>query len=112
MTIRIAVLLLLFVLLHCTGYAQDGQLGECELDGQREKRAVEFIFDTRSDSDASFIAKEPCTNKSMIVRRCAIVNVRKVNAPRSCIGTGRPDYSEEIGIVEYWEAPKVGASAK
>jgi hypothetical protein len=102
---KILALLVLLASFLRNGYAQEAQVGNCELTLTRDKRSVEFIADTRKDSDLTFTAEEPCTNRVLTIKRCAVVTARKINAPRSCFGTGRPDYSEEVGIVEYWESP-------
>jgi len=92
----------IFGVIAANALAQEGPVGRCDTEGERERKSLEFIFESQKGADAEFRAQAPCTDKEIVVRKCAVVVVRKINVPRGCFIPGRPEYSEEVGIVEYW----------
>jgi hypothetical protein len=83
-------------------HAQENQLGICDVTAQREPETVEFVVESRSDTDFVFLAKRPCTNEAVRIQRCAIIKVRNDKFQHFCRGTGRPTYYEEVDVIEYW----------
>jgi hypothetical protein len=92
---------ILFSAIFGTAHAQEG-LGLCDTNAKREQQTVEFIVESRSDTNFAFVAKRPCTNETVKIQRCAVIKVREDKFQHFCRGTGRPTYYEEVDVIEYW----------
>ena len=92
-------------LIGSAALAQSDTAGSCDSGAQREKRSLEFIVETRADTASSFVARRPCTNEQIVIPQCAVLAIHTRKSQHYCIGTGRPDYSDEVSFIDYWEIP-------
>jgi hypothetical protein len=106
MTTKALIAVLSFATLLGSAAAQNNQLGVCGTSKAREERTAEFIIESRSDSNSTFVAKRPCTNETVRIQRCAVIKVRDDKLQHWCRGTGKPTYYEEVDTVEYWGDPR------
>lgn len=86
-------------------YAEDAALGVCDGSGSREKRAAQYNVESREDTNSAFVAKLPCTEETVTIRKCAVINVRNQKVQRFCFRDDRPAYYEYFDVIEYWDAP-------
>lgn len=84
--------------------AQNTPTGSCEASTDRVLREIEFIVESRTESETLILAKAPCTNAPIAIRRCAVTQTRNLRIQRYCNNPNQPTYAEEVDIVEYWGA--------
>ena len=85
--------------------AQDAARGLCDSGAQRERRTQQYDVETRRDTDEMFVARAPCSNEPISIKRCSVTGVLGLKVQRFCHGGDRPAYYVIVDTVDYWESP-------
>ena len=88
-----------------SAHGQGIERGICDSSGQREKRTAEYNVEARQDTASAFVATLACSEETISIKQCAVIEVKKTKVQRYCYRKDRPVYYEYVDIVEYWDTP-------
>jgi hypothetical protein len=108
---RLALVLVLSGLFGAA-YAEEAALGICDGAGSREKRTAQYNVESRKDTNLAFVAKLPCADETVAIKKCAVISVGNKKIQRFCFRSDRPAYYEYFDVIEYWDAPGERSSAQ
>ncbi len=82
--------------------AAKAQVGECDVNSHRVLTSVEVRSGSVKDNEESVTGQAVCSGAPVIVRKCAVVDVKYVRAQYFCFSReGTPTVAEEHDIIEY-----------
>src|SRR5258708_26778204 len=100
MTLKILVTSFLFGACFGLANAEVIQAGSCDNSLQRERKTLQFILESRNDTDSDFVAKAPCSDLVLTIRTCSIVGVRGHKVQHYCYLPDKPTYYEYVDQVD------------
>jgi hypothetical protein len=107
MMIRLLAVITLLLIAHPSiGWAAETPLGICDGGTHSSRQTKQYNVESRTDTDMEFIAKLPCSDELITIKRCAISATHNARTPRYCYSSDRPTYMEYTDVVEYWDLPK------
>lgn len=88
-------------------FAETREVGICEADGPRAAQSIGYNVEERKDVGDTFIAKLSCSDDVIVIKKCALIEVKNQKVQKFCYPEGRPAYYEYFDTVEYWGAAGV-----
>ena len=82
------------------------QQGSCDPALPRERLTLSVNAETFVEQQETVDARAICGDTVISIRRCAIIEIKRLKAQQFCFPEGRPAYFEFFDEIEYFEAPR------